>query len=426
MESFPTTRLGGVIALVAAIVGASVRRRGDRVQVIDDWIRRKSAGGEAVIVKLPLKQLLVVSGPDLSAHVLADPPSAESYTVGKLKQSGMAFLAPRALTISDDDDWLRRREFNEQVLCTGQPHRLRQAFLDQVYAAFTSSAVTSRTDIRDRMGELMVGVVVGAPGGGLPDDVDRLMGVVRSPVKRALFGRRHRKRRRRFYEALSRHWAEAPDDTLVGSARTLTGTDSDETIEQVPHWMFTFTGSGTDLLTRTIALVGSRPEVRERVIAEVSASGPIDDAETIGKLAYVEACLRETGRLFPPVTTTFHVAPRGDEFNGRSIPAGMEILHYFPALERHGRNDADDTVRHFRPDRWNGTDADDADADAVTTSNLFLSGARSCPGEDLMMFVCKAALAIAVGVQGVRADERQLAADPLPRTVSWHKVRLHV
>src|SRR4051812_7874433 len=30
-------------------------------------------------------------------------------------------------------------------------------------------------------------------------------------------------------------------------------------LEQIPHWMFTFTGSGTDLLVRTVALVTSHP-----------------------------------------------------------------------------------------------------------------------------------------------------------------------
>ena len=87
--------------------------------------------------------------------------------------------------------------------------------------------------------------------------------------------------------------------------------------------MFTFTGSGTDLLTRTLAMVGSRPEVGEKVRQEIAAAGALDQANSIGQLNYLEACLMETCRLFPPVTRTMHVAPEGDTFGGISIRAGM-------------------------------------------------------------------------------------------------------
>lgn len=421
MEGFPTTRPTDVLALVATVLRARLRPGGDKVRAIREWADRESGGRGGVIINLGVKKLLLITSPELSAHVLERRPASDGYSVGKLKQSGMAFLAPRALTISNGDDWTRRRRFNEQVLDTGHPHDLRQAFLQHVTAAF-ASPVTDPDDVRRRMGDVMLGVVVGsAPGGALPDEVDRLMTVVRNPVKRKLFGWCYRRRRERFYDTLAGHWAQAPDPSLIASARTLASgdLDGDEGIEQVPHWMFTFTGSGTDLLSRTLALVGSRPDVRERVVDEVTRAGSIDDAATVDGLTYVEACLRETGRLYPPVTTTFHVAPNGDEYEGHPIPAGMEIVHYFPMLSGDGKHG---TAHDFRPER-RGAAGETAPG---VTSNLFLSGARACPGEDLMMFVCKAAVALAIGTQGLRSDAPRLADDPLPGAFPAKDVRFHV
>ncbi len=408
-QSFPTAGPGDIARLIGSLAIASIRGR-DRVAVIDDWVCRESDGRHAVIVNVLVKKLLLVTGPGLSEHVLAATPGTDTFTTGNLKKQGMTFLAPHALTISDGEAWAERREFNEQVLCTGRPHELRATILGHVSDAF-GPPLGSTADVRDRMAEVMTKVVVGGSAPReLPDEVDALMGVVQNPIKRAALGWWYARRRARFYEVIERRWNDAPDDTLIGRARRF-GAASKETTEQVPHWMFTFTGSATDLLSRTLAIAASRPDVRAKIAAEVEERGSLDDADTIDALDYAEACLRETGRLFPPVTKTFHVAPNGSEFDGRQIPADMEIVHFFPL---HSRDDGDPTAHEFRPERWIGDDPPE--------SNLFLSGARSCPGEDLIMFICKAALAQASG--GLTAGTPELTHDPLPRTFPVKTVTL--
>lgn len=400
-QSFPTAGVGGIARLIGSLAFTSVRGR-DRVTVIDHWARKASGGEEAVIVNLLVKKLLLVTGPGLSEHVLAGAPSTDTFTTGNLKKNGMTFLAPHALTIADGEAWVERREFNEKVLCNGRPHDLRDTMLGHVNRIFATPLV-STADVHERMAEVMTKVVVGGSAPDeLPHEVDTLMGVVKNPVKRAALGWWHARRRRRVYDVIDRRWNDAPDDTLVGRARQF-GDASKETTEQIPHWMFTFTGSATDLLSRTLAIVASRPDVRAKVAAEVVACGALDDADTIDALDYTEACLRETGRLFPPVTKTFHVAPNGGEFDGREIPAGMEIVHFFPLQSR---DHTDSTAHEFRPERWIG--------DGPPHSNLFLSGARRCPGEDMIMFICKAALAQASG--DLTAGTPGLAVDQLPRS----------
>ena len=416
MKSFPTTNLSGLARLGASVGAALLRRGGDPGQAINGWLRQRAASGEGIVLNLGFKKVLLVTGPDLSAHVLEPQPRVDGFAAGELKKKGMAFLAPNALTISNGDEWARRRVYNETVLGTGGPHPDREAFLDEVNKGF-ATPVASTAEIRERMGLVMRGVVFGsgAPA-GLPDDMDELMSVVQSPVKRTLFGWRYIGSKNRLYETLRRQWDEASDRSLVAHARRLGGSASDDNVQQLPHWMFTFTGSGTDLLTRTLAMVGSRPDVARKVADEIAATGSLDEPSAIDRLVYLEACLRETGRLFPPVTRTFHVAPVGDKFDGRAIPPGMEIVHYFPY--QHRDTTVDPTANEFRPERW-------ADEAAIPSSYLFLGGARSCPGEDLIVFVCKSALAQLIGRHGTSARAPALATDPLPVSFPRKEVRIN-
>jgi hypothetical protein len=341
-----------------------------------------------------------------SEQVLSAEPETGTHEPGRLKAGGMAFLAPAALAVASGERWHRLRAFNEQVLATRDTHPFAQHFLETVRAAF-DSPVTGPDDVRRALGRAMVGIVLGEPpadGSDPADDARVLFDVVQNPVRRKLLGFRYRGRRDRLYALIERRWQEAgdADRTLIALARrTSSGGPSTELFQQVPHWMFTFTGSGSALLTRTLAMITARPAVRERVSAELAAAGPPERAETIQRLDFLNACLLETGRLFPPVTRTFHHtdAKRG---------AGREIVHYFPLLQR------DDTlgpsVHHFVPERWLQPVLDPPAA----ASNLFLRGPRACPGSDLILFVCRAAAARLIGELRLSGSASTLSRDPLP------------
>ena len=325
----------------------------------------------------------------------------------------MSFLAPQALTICHGQQWERLRPLNEQVLSIGDVPVLQQAVLDQVHQAF-DQPVSSINDIRNRMGRVMVGVVFGEAPAHVAQDLDVLFGYVQNPVKRLILGRNQQGRRERFYGTIREMWNEnkgQEDSSLLARARALAqggNFQEEELLQQVPHWMFTFTGSGTDLLSRALAIVGSRPEAGDQVREGIAAAGPLDQADSIGKLNYLEACLLETCRLFPPVTRTFNIAPQGDRFGGISIPAGMEIWHFFTASYRD--TSVDPTANDFEPHLW----LEPGSNRRSTYPSLFLSGARGCPGEGLILFVCKAAMAIFLKQQHLRLSNGALASNPMP------------
>ena len=416
MKGYGTTSILdlGRLASRAALTLVRQRRSFDGGRVAHDWMKDLTTRyGANVCLKLGPKQMLLVTDRELSRHILADYPRSNGYTAGTPKQKGMSYLAPQALTIADGQAWERLRPFNERVLCAGRPHEYQRLFLDHVRRAF-SAPITGAEDLRNRMGTAMLSIVFGegvAPE-RLATDIRVLVSLVQNPLKRRLRGASERRRVHELYNTVRRIWQQADgpaNQSLVGMARESGGGDNLETIlQQIPHWMFTFSGSGSDLLWRGLVMMGSRPQVLARARAEIAEAGPLDDPAAIDRLRYVEACLLESARLYPPVKATFHRAPKGDVGVSPQIPAGTEIVQVFALTQRDRTSDP--TADNFQPERWLGPNSR---AEAVYP-NLFLSGARRCPGRDLILFVCKAAAAHVLGRSGVVMGSERLAHDPLP------------
>ena len=416
MKDYPRTTNLDLCRLGLRAAGEVLRhpRSFDLGFVLHDWLRQMTLRHRSpnVHLKLPAVPMLLVTDRELSRHVLAAQPRHDGYAVGTLKRKGMSYLAPQALTIAEDADWARLRPFNERVLCAGRPHEFQGVFLGHVRRAF-AEPVGSIEDIRTRMGRAMLAIVFGegvAPE-RLASEIRALLELVQNPVKRKLAGSRGKRRVGALYESLRQAWRDSEASgkpSLLGLARAAREGESVETLlQQVPHWMFTFTGSGSDLLTRGLAMIGSRADVLERVRVEVAAAGSLDAPASIDAMRYLEACLLEGARLYPPVRFTVHRAASADTINGTRIPPATELLQVFSLTQRDRTTDS--TADAFRPERWMSSESP---AEAVYP-NLFLSGARRCPGRDLILFVCKGAAAHLVHSGLVVGNER-LATDPVP------------
>jgi len=413
--------LGLLVRMLAALM-KSPRAFSARI-VFRDWARGVMTryGSENLVLNLGVTRLILVGGQDLSRRILEPPPRTDGFAVGKLKRKAMAVLAPHALTISDDAQWALLRPFNEAVLCAGHPHELRQAFVAQTRRAFSTPPATMES-IRAAMRRAMLGIVF---GDGVParlvGEVEALFDLVQRPAKRILLGPLSRRRRARFYDTLRRGWrdsAGSQQPSLLGLAHGKAGDiDQELLLEQIPHWMFTFTGSGTDLLVRALTLVSSDPGALATARREIAAAGSLDAADSIAGLRFVEACLLEAARMYPPVTRTTHQAPAGAVAGTVRISPGMELLHSFPLLGRSDQSIAE--PMRFRPERW--LSAESAAAMA-RDFDPFLFGARHCPGRELILFVCQTALATLIGPHRL-VVEVPLPADALPPAFPTGAVR---
>jgi cytochrome P450 len=416
MGAPPVTRMRDLCRLVASLLGKAVLHPRDfsAEGVFRAWARGIAArhGSEDLVVDLGIRKVLLVGSSELSRAILARAPSREGFAAGTAKRLGMGFLAGRALTISDDAAWRRRRAFNEAVLRPGTRHVCESDFLRYTWQAF-EAPIHRIEDLRAAMGKAMLGVVFGgyAPP-RLVRQIESLFGFVQNPLRRLLLAPWAYLQRARLYRTLStlpREQIEGGGGSLMcmalSSAKTLEQT---EFVQQIPHWMFTFTGSATDLLIRALALIGANPPIQARLVRELEVVKPLDGLGLASaELPYLEACLLEAAQLYPPVTKTFHRTPRGASVNSVEFLPGMEVMHLFPLFSSDPIS-PDGHGRSFRPDKWLRGAAPDCPFDP------FLGGARSCPGRSVILAVCRVALASLLMRHRVVIASPGLALEPLP------------
>jgi cytochrome P450 len=414
VPTYPKTRRRDFLALLARLLAARLRRADAGVAAVA-WLREQTDRyGPNVVIDLIVRRLLFVSDPALSDFVLAAAPSDDTFVAGTAKRKAMSFLAPHALTIAEDGEWRALRSYNEAVLHTGAAHPQLARILDQVKKAF-AEPVRDIADVRRRMGEVMLATVFGegnAPA-HLIDDIQTLFAEV--GLKTALIGSRKNALRDKFKAEIRGLWKRAaPQLSFVAHGRSAAeGVESphdreEVLVDQIPHWMFTFTNSGSDLLARSLAMITARDESLSSTRREIEAVRALTDPADVHGLRYLEACILETGRLYPPVLLTSHRAVRTVEFAGFKIPSGMEMIQYFPFGNRDLARDP--SAEDFRPERW----LDDGGAAFRLYPNLFLSGARACPGRNLILFVIKAAIAISLRENAGSAKRNALSSNPLP------------
>jgi len=393
MNAPPSTGIVDLARLGFALAGSALRHPAtfNAQAVFREWARRAAArrGADNLMVNLIVKKLLLVGSAGLSRQILAQLPSQEGFSTGSVKRFGLAFLAAHALTVSDDEDWSRRRAFNEAVLEPKRRHEFAAQFVRHTLQAF-AQPIAGVTDLRAAMGRAMLGVVFGgAAAPQLVREIEALFDLVQNPLKRVLMGPFAYFKRARLYDSLRALWQAQNDGRQPGllqvAQRCASGLDDTELLQQMPHWMFTFTGSATDLVTRTLTLITNTPDVQRRVMEELTSAAPLDgQAFESAPLPFIEACLVETGHLYPPVTRTFHRTVRGATLDGVQFPAGTEIMHLFPLFTA---DLAGADSPSFNPARWLEVSAPQCAFDP------FLGGARRCPGRSLILLICKTALA---------------------------------
>ncbi|KAF4634721.1 hypothetical protein G7Y89_g3383 [Cudoniella acicularis] len=121
-----------------------------------------------------------------------------------------------------------------------------------------------------------------------------------------------------------------------------------------------FAGSDTTATSiRAILLhIMSNPLIYARLRQEIDdgiAEGTISTPaleEQVRKLPYLQACIREGLRIFPPITYLRErvTPPQGDILSGHFIPGGVNIGFNLPGLLLNPVFEPD--ARTFRPERW--------------------------------------------------------------------------
>ena len=157
------------------------------------------------------------------------------------------------------------------------------------------------------------------------------------------------------------------------------GFDAEEMVDQVAIFFLAGHETSASLLGWALWLLAASPEWGSRVASESSDFIKSPDYSKLTAMTATRSVLRETLRLYPPVPMFVREAVQREEFRGRTVKRGSQVVISPWHLHRHER--IWKRPDHFDPARWElGTDNPGGDA-----YQPFSSGTRSCPGAGFAM-----------------------------------------
>lgn len=138
----------------------------------------------------------------------------------------------------------------------------------------------------------------------------------------------------------------------------------------------------------------TNPRIYNRLIAEFKSHGLLNFAssltdvvsyDTIRKLPYLSAIIKESFRIHPPYVGLLEKAvPEGGDYlpDGRFLPAGTLIGSNIWAIQR-DRTIFGEDAEAFRPERWLERGPEQQSSMERTVELCFSSGRYTCLGKDV-------------------------------------------
>jgi cytochrome P450 len=175
---------------------------------------------------------------------------------------------------------------------------------------------------------------------------------------------------------------EAPEDLATKIMTTpdpVTGMPfgTAEMVDQVAIFFLAGHETSASALAWALYLLATHAEAQERVAAEAGGLRP--EFGVVGSLRFTRDVFREALRLYPPVPMMVREAAEAEEFRGRAVRRGAQVVISPWHLHRHER--LWDRPDAFDPDRWAGEGREAAREGYLP----FSRGPRVCPGAGFAM-----------------------------------------
>ena len=203
----------------------------------------------------------------------------------------------------------------------------------------------------------------------------------------------------------------APDDLatkIMATPDPVTGArfETEEMIDQVAIFFLAGHETSASALGWALYLLALSPEIQERVAVEADAIGEEDDFAVMGRLKLARDVFREALRLYPPVPMMVRENSCPEEFRGRKVAPGGQVVLSPWHLHRHERIWA--RADEFDPDRWQTEEGRSCAREAFIP---FSAGPRVCPGAGFAMV--EGPLLLALLVRAFRF-ETIVGKEPVP------------
>lgn len=388
------------------------------------------------VFRVPLprdNQLLMVSDPELAAHVLV---SNQANYVKARTYEPLTELLGKGLLTNEGESWAHQRRLVQPMFGRRHIDQFAPAMVDaanRTLDGWSARPSDAAIDVASEMSALTLDVVgralfsadltsaAASIGPALDQVLKSFEKVVRNPLfllvpnyhrwptPNRLRARRPEARLRAVVDRLIAERRAQPSssdqsdllDMLLAARDEDTGEPMHE--QQVRDELMTFMLAGHETTATTLAwtlmLLSQHPDVRQRLEAEVDGvlSGRRATAADVSKLEWTTAVLSESMRLYPPAWMIEREASGHDELGGIPVPAGSIVAT--PPYLIHRNPEHWPNPEGFAPERFSPDAAKGRHRFAYLP---FGGGKRQCVGSGFAML--EATLLLATIVQRVRLD----------------------
>jgi cytochrome P450 len=195
-------------------------------------------------------------------------------------------------------------------------------------------------------------------------------------------------------KAIASKRSEAADNddmlTMLLQAKCEDGSSlsEDHIIEHTGVMFIAGQETSSNALIWTLLLLSQHPSVAADLLDEIEGllHGAAPSAEQIGELPFLDAVVRESLRVLPPVPMNARVVGRDTEFRGYLLPAGTQLL--VSLYHTHRSPDVFSHPDRFDPHRWKTCKP------AAYEFSPFGVGPRTCIGAQFAVTEIKLVLAM--------------------------------
>jgi cytochrome P450 len=373
---------------------------------------RKRTGSGYIATKLKGTETILLLEEPAIRHVLKNSPYI--YGPEEAKLTGMNCFQPNALTISTGQDWNDRRDFHKDVVVPTQvPEEFGSKFARIVHFKTASmqrlagpSLVWKHFD--ELFNEIMLHIVFGDYS---PETLD--LSAQHQLLMKAANRNRRAKQFTEFYQAIGQLVSNPRPETLLGRCAQVPQGPNLKLESQVSHWMFAIRDSTTINTVRALALITSHPHVEASVRREAEGKD-LNSPEDLEQLAYLEAAIEDSMRLWPTNAMITRQTQCEDEVEGYTIPANARVL--IPNVFNHRDEAAYPMANKFAPLSLHIRPHDDQ-------FNHFSNEAQSCIGKNLALMLAKGVIATLLSEGRYRLERPRLnPAELVPKMFNYFRV----